>query len=243
MATESGTDIRSDDAHGWGWLDDNTAVELPKIGLRAAPSDQYGNDEWDWLNNPPPPHGGTLGPDAEAEPGRWRGLPSKAWAALGAVALSATSLVIAGGFVAREEQPPTAAPTMTAAPPPSIPPTRPACQGLTAPVVTATAEGADPMTRAIAGFEYAYYQGDAEAALRFVAPEAGILPEALAAGIASIPKDTRHCVAITPIADTTATVHLVELHPDNQRIDYLQVINVRITDAVAAIINIQKQGT
>ncbi|WP_433622254.1 hypothetical protein [Nocardia sp. CA-120079] len=235
MATQSGTDIRTDDAHGWGWLDDNTAVELPLIGSRATPSDHPGNDEWDWLNNPPPPHGSALDPDVETKPGRLRGLPAKAWAALGAVALSATSVVIAGGFVVRDEQPPTAAPTMPAATPPSTPPTRPACQGLTAPVVTDTTDGPDPMTRAIAGFEHAYYQGDADAALRFLAPEAGILPEALAVGIASIPKDTRHCVAITPIADTTATVHLVELHLDNQRIDYLQVINVRITDAVAAI--------
>ncbi|MEV5835370.1 hypothetical protein [Nocardia sp. NPDC052112] len=243
MATESGTDIRTDDMHGWGWLDDNTAVELPVIGSRATPSDHHGNDEWDRLNDQPPAHAGILEPDAETEPGRSRGLPSKAWTALGMAALAAVSLVIAGSFAARERHPQTAAPTMTVAPPTSTPSPRPACQGLTAPVVTATPEGPDPMTRAIAGFEYAYYQGNPEAALRFLAPDARILPEALAAGIASIPKDTRHCVAITPIADTTATVHLVELHPDNQRIDYLQVINVRITDAVAAIVNIQKQGT
>ncbi|MFE9328242.1 hypothetical protein ACIHDR_43355 [Nocardia sp. NPDC052278] len=240
MATESGTDIRTDDAHGWGWLDNNSAVELPVIGSRTTPSDHPGNDEWDWLNNQPPPHAGTLEPDAET--GRSHGLPSKAWAALGVAALAAVSLVVAGSFAARDEHPQTAAPTMTVASPTSALSPR-ACQGLTAPVVTDTADGPDPMTRAIAGFEYAYYQGNAEAALRFLAPETGILPEALAAGIASIPKDPRHCVAITPIAETTATVHLVELHPDNQRIDYLQVINVRITEGVAAIINIQKQGT
>ncbi|WP_063047872.1 hypothetical protein [Nocardia pseudovaccinii] len=242
MATESGTDIRTDDAHGWGWLDDNSAVELPVIGSRTTPSDHHGADEWGWLNNQPLPHGGTLDPAVEPEPGRLRGLPSNAWTALGVVAFAAVSLVIAGSFAARDVQPQTAAPTITAAPP-STPPAHPACQGLTAPVVTATTGGSDPVTRAIAGFEYAYYQGDAEAALRFLAPDAGILPEALAAGIASIPKNTRHCVAITAIADTTAAVHLVELHPDNQRIDYLQVINVRITEGAAAIINIQKQGT
>ncbi|MFX0576240.1 hypothetical protein [Nocardia nepalensis] len=245
MATESGTDTRTDDVHGWGWLENNHAVELPVTGTRARPSDRETDDEWAWLNGNPPSNTDGFEPN-DAEPGRGRGLPPKAWAVIGVAAVVAASLVIAGAVAARNERPQTAAPTMTAAPPPSTMPTaaRSACEGLTGTVVTVTADGIDPMTRAIAGFEYAYYtQASAEAAMRFLAPEAGILPEPLAAGIASIPQGTRHCVAITPIAETTAAVHVVELRRDGQRIDYLQVINVRVTDSAGAITNIQKQGT
>ncbi|MEV0759431.1 hypothetical protein [Nocardia sp. NPDC050435] len=152
----------------------------------------------------------------------------------------------------RRDNEPTAEPE-SAAPSSAVPlgstpaavPSSPACTGLSGALVTATvAPSAGPLMAAIAGFEHAYYVArDPEAALRWLAPEAGIAAEPLAAGITSIPAGTQHCVAITPIAETTATVHLAERRPDGQRIDYLQVINIRVAEAGHAVItNIQRQG-
>ena len=97
----------------------------------------------------------------------------------------------------------------------------------------------------IASFEAAYYiDRDAAKAMVLLAPETGITVEGLAAGIASIPPGTRHCVAITPITPTTANVHIAELHPDRKRVDYLQLINTRPADTGGAqlISNFQKRG-
>ncbi|MDN2500328.1 hypothetical protein FHY52_27115 [Nocardia nova] len=78
----------------------------------------------------------------------------------------------------------------------------------------------------IATFEDAYYRlRSAEAAVQVLALETGITLESLAAGIATIPLGTTYCVAITPVTSNTANVHIVELHPDHKRVDYLQVIN------------------
>ncbi|MFE2997386.1 hypothetical protein ACFXG4_20520 [Nocardia sp. NPDC059246] len=118
-----------------------------------------------------------------------------------------------------------------------------ACQGLSGSTIT-DADG-DPTTLAglIAAFEYAYYQRrSADAAMRLLAPESGIQRDPLATGLTSIPSGTRHCVAVTPLADTAADVHLVEVRPDGTRTDYLQVINTRRADTGLLITNIQKRG-
>ncbi|MFD4439897.1 hypothetical protein ACFWPK_08965 [Nocardia sp. NPDC058519] len=168
----------------------------------------------------------------------WHRLPGRAWAALaatvailgGAVALSATNSEQTGDAAA----PPSASSTAEGA-----------CTGLSGTVVTD--RDGDPTTvpGLIASFEAAYYiHRNPEAALRLIAPEAGIAAEGLAVGIASIPAGTTHCVAITPISATTANVHIAELHPDRKRLDYLQLINTRPADTGAALLisNFQKQG-
>ncbi|MFB8004897.1 hypothetical protein [Nocardia sp. NPDC056000] len=137
----------------------------------------------------------------------------------------------------------------TAAPGPATPPsTSPpsvagACTGLSATTITSGQGDTSTMPGVIAAFEYAYYHlRSAAAAMLLLTPEAAISAETLAAGIASIPIGTMHCVAITPIADTAANVHLAELHPDHTRTDYLQVINLRSVGAGPLISNIQRQG-
>ncbi|MFE3228572.1 hypothetical protein [Nocardia sp. NPDC059228] len=118
-----------------------------------------------------------------------------------------------------------------------------ACTGLSAPTITDGAGDTTSVAGVIAAFEFAYYhQRSADAAMRLLAPDAGIALEPLTAGIASIPAGTTHCVGITPITDNTADVHLVELHLDRTRTDYLQVINLRRTGTGPLIYNIQKQG-
>ncbi|WP_051025591.1 hypothetical protein [Nocardia aobensis] len=138
----------------------------------------------------------------------------------------------------------TAVPTRTAAPPSSnAAAVGGACAGLTG--ATVTDRDGDPRTVAgvVASFENAYYRlRSADAALRVVAPEAGLAADALAAGIASIPEGSTYCVAITPIATGSANVHVVEQHPDRSRTDYLQVINTRTDGANLLITNIQKQA-
>ncbi|MFE9324176.1 hypothetical protein ACIHDR_11625 [Nocardia sp. NPDC052278] len=137
----------------------------------------------------------------------------------------------------------TAIPTLTAGPPSTATPSGGACTGLSGATVTDTAGDTHSPAGVIVAFEHAYYsQRSAEAALRLVAPEAGLAPDALAAGIASVPVGTTHCVAITLIADGAAEVHVVELHPDGQRVDYLQLINVRPDSGGVVITNIQKRG-
>ncbi|UGT53980.1 hypothetical protein [Nocardia asteroides] len=189
----------------------------------------------------------TLSPD-DAAPGPRSGtalvdrLPRGAWAAL-----AATVAVLAGVLlVATEKTGDGGGPVRaTAAPPsPTTPPQGP-CAGLTGEVVTESA--GDPATLAgvIASFEAAYYiHRDAARAMPLLAPESGITVEGLAAGIASVPPGTRHCVAITPIAATTANVHIVEIRPDRTRTDYLQLINTRPAEAGDALLisNFQKQG-
>ncbi|MGW5456602.1 hypothetical protein [Nocardia sp. NPDC003979] len=120
-----------------------------------------------------------------------------------------------------------------------------ACAGLSAQTVTAGAGDTRTVAGVIAAFEFAYYvTRSAEEALRLVTPQAGIVPEPLAAAITALPIGTSHCVGITPIAENTAEVHLVELHPDGRRFDYLQLINVSAAAAGELVItNIQKRGS
>ncbi len=173
----------------------------------------------------------------------WHRLPGGAWSALaatvavlaGVVALSTTNDAgSTSGVVGATAAPASASST-----------TEGACTGLSGTVVTD--RDGDPATvpGLIAAFEAAYYiHRNAEAALRLVAPEAGITVEGLTVGIASIPAGTTHCVAITPISATTATVHIAELHPDRTRLDYLQLINTRPADTGTGLLisNFQKQG-
>lgn len=119
-------------------------------------------------------------------------------------------------------------------------PDNPACAGIDAPVVTDRA--GEPTTPAglISAWEHAYYTlRDAPAALTHVDPAAGLSVEALAAGIASIPPGTRWCVGITPIAESAAQVHLAEQRPGGDRVDYLQLINLRRTGNRLVITNFQ----
>ncbi|TLG01746.1 hypothetical protein FEK35_23070 [Nocardia cyriacigeorgica] len=120
-----------------------------------------------------------------------------------------------------------AAPSLTAARPSDPSQAPAACKGLSGATITSEAGDDASLTGVIAAFEHAYYvRRDPAAAMGVLAPATGITAEALAAGIASIPPGSTHCVAITPIADTAAEIHLVELHPDRSRVDYLQVVNV-----------------
>lgn len=169
-------------------------------------------------------------------------LPGGAWAALAAtVALLAGVLVVFTGDTGDTGQQVLA----TAAPPsPTTTPQGP-CAGLSGTVVTDRAGDPATLEGLIASFEAAYYiDRDAGKATGLLAPETGITAEALAAGIATIPPGTRHCVAITPITPSTANVHIAELRPDHQRIDYLQLINTRPADTGTALLisNFQKQG-
>ncbi|MGY1929531.1 hypothetical protein [Nocardia gipuzkoensis] len=169
-------------------------------------------------------------------------LPRGAWAAL-----AATIAVLAGILLVTTDKTSDTGAQMpsTAAPLSSTTTAQGPCTGLTGEVVTERA--GDPATLAgvIASFEAAYYiDRDATKAMPLLAPESGITFEGLAAGIASVPHGTRHCVAITPIAPTTANVHITEIRPDRTRIDYLQLINTRPAETGGALVisNVQKQG-
>ncbi|PKV80495.1 hypothetical protein [Nocardia fluminea] len=169
-------------------------------------------------------------------------LPRGAWAAL-----AATVAVLAGVLlVSPEETSDTGAQRpSTAAPPSSTTPAQGPCTGLTGEVVTESAGDPNTLAGVIASFEAAYYiHRDAGRAMPLLAPESGITFEGLAAGIASVPPGTRHCVAITPIAPTTANVHIVEIRPDRTRTDYLQLVNTRPAETGGALLisNVQKQG-
>ncbi|OXR39699.1 hypothetical protein B7C42_08233 [Nocardia cerradoensis] len=193
-------------------------------------------DEWRWLE-PRSPVGGQEHPRL--------GMPSaRMWMVVGATVTVAALLVLIGALTVADHGGHTPVPAFTAAPPTSsASAVGGACAGLTGTTVT-DREG-DPATLAgvVASFENAYYRlRDADAALRVVAPEAGLAAGALAAGIASIPAGSTYCVAITPIAAGSANVHVVEQHPDRTRTDYLQVINTRPTNSGLLITNIQKQA-
>ncbi len=185
-------------------------------------------------------------PDTARAPRRGTGLadrlPRGAWAAL-----AATIAVLAGVLLVPTDKTGDSGGQVpaTAAPPTSTTPAQGPCTGLTGEVVTEQA--GDPATLAgvIAAFEAAYYiHRDAARAMPLLAPESGITFEGLAAGIASVPPGTRHCVAITPIAPTTANVHIAEIRPDRTRTDYLQLINTRPAEGGGALLisNVQKQG-
>ncbi|MEV0109222.1 hypothetical protein AB0H42_23170 [Nocardia sp. NPDC050799] len=238
--TEPGTD------YGWGWLD--TTDPIPLTHRHEANPD----NAFDTATAEPPSL--TTPPEPEPETvARWaHRMPVRARIALTA-SLIVSVILIGGGVFTLHGGTTTAPelPSVTAAPPltltsetPSTAPASPeACRGLTGDLVTDRDGDAATVTGVIAAFEYAYYTArDAAAALRLTGPEAGLDPHMLAGGIASIPAGARHCVAITPVADTAAEVHLVEVHPGGQRRDYLQVINVRRDGDRLLITNIQKRG-
>ncbi|MFF0532917.1 hypothetical protein ACFYT3_31665 [Nocardia amikacinitolerans] len=226
---------------GWEWLDitEPTVLQAVPTGHAEHPTPGSAN-EWQWIAHPPAVH--TLA----ATPWRAR-LPRRGWAALAAGLAVAAALVVAGIVsIAGRDYTPAAIPTVTAHPPAqaTTAAVSGACAGLSGQTVTAGAGDTHSLAGVIAAFEHAYYvQRNPEVAMGLLAIETGVVPEALAAGISSIPAGSTHCVAITPIADGAAEVHLVELHPDGARIDYLQLINLRRNpDGATVITNIQKRG-
>ncbi|MQY23014.1 hypothetical protein [Nocardia macrotermitis] len=180
-----------------------------------------------------------------SSPGPGRGFPGRVslrgWAGLAAVVAVAVGVVVGA-------QGPRPAATHAGAggstTPSSASAAAGACAGLSGRVVTDRGGDRSTVPGVIATFEDAYYtQRNAEAAVRVVAPESGITQQALAAGIDSIPVGTVHCVAITPVTANTATVHLVELHADGKRVDYLQVINtISGPNGSLLISHVQEQG-
>ncbi|MFI6779194.1 hypothetical protein [Nocardia sp. NPDC050412] len=229
----TGTDIDTD--HGGGWLHRAEPVALQPVSPATGDAKPERGTEWQWISQHPP----------QLASGRTRaGIPRRVWIGLTG-ALGVAAALIAVGISSIADRPDTTAviPTSTASPPTTTSPPGGACTGLSGQTVTDTAGDTHSLPGVIAAFEHAYYrQRSAETALGLVAPEAGLTVEGLAAGIASIPIGTTHCVAITPIAEGTAEVHLVERHPDGQRIDYLQLINVGSAPDGVVITNIQKRG-
>ncbi|MFD3706170.1 hypothetical protein ACFWUP_23775 [Nocardia sp. NPDC058658] len=138
--------------------------------------------------------------------------------------------------------------TVTTTTPSSSAPPTPACRGLSAPTITAGPGDTTTFAGVVAAFEYAYYvRRDVDAALQVTDPRAGLTREVLAAAITALPTGTTHCVAITPITDGAGEVHVVELHPDGTRFDYLQLVNTSRSatgpdPAGLVITNIQRRG-
>ncbi|WP_107657537.1 hypothetical protein [Nocardia suismassiliense] len=225
--------------HGWGWLRPTEPAAVQPISPRLVDDGETPEgSEWQWLTAGAGPH-----PPAIESPNRlWR---RWIWLAT-AVVLGVVSVGVWVGVTAGHQDTPTALPTVTAAPPiVTTSPTGGACAGLSGATVTDSAGDTRSVTGVIAAFEHAYYVArDAAAALALVGQEAGLVAEALAAGIASISPGTTHCVAITPITGgAAAEVHLVERHPDGGRRDYLQLINTRLDEhGTTVITNIQKRG-
>ncbi|MGV9822936.1 hypothetical protein [Nocardia xishanensis] len=226
--------------HGSGWLTLAEPAVRQTVSIdETAPLPAGGGNEWQWVAHPP-----TAAPTIPLAAHR-AGLPRRLGlcTALGVAAVLGTAGIVS---IADRDYTPAVIPTMTANSPTttSTPAVAGACTGLSGQTVTAGPGDTHTPAGVIAAFEHAYYvQRDAMAALRLIAPEVGIGGEALAAGIASIPLGSVHCVAITAIADGAADVHVVELRPDGQRIDYLQLINVRRNpDGATVITNIQKRG-
>ncbi|NKY26239.1 hypothetical protein [Nocardia gamkensis] len=243
----------SDDDEAEAWVD--LPRPLPDSHFVADSSFVSGVDE---PGQSPLPEGVWFAPLQDtpdtAATGRFSGwwvsigdrLPRGAWAALGAAIAILTGVLVGTATESRDAGQQVQA---TAAPPSPTNTAQGPCAGLSGEVVTDRA--GDPATLAgvIASFESAYYiDRDASKAMPLLAPETGITAEALAAGIASIPPGTRHCVAITAITPTTANVHIAELRPDRTRVDYLQLINTRPAadtgtgTALLLISNFQKQG-
>lgn len=213
----------------WRWLEANPSAEQQTAPAQLHPDGDHIHRE----------------PEVQEQEASRLGMPSAwMWIVVGAAVTMAASLVLVGALTVANPSGHTAVPTPTAAPPSSnAAAAGGACAGLTG--ATVTDRDGDPRTVAgvVASFENAYYRlRSADAALRVVAPEAGLAADALAAGIASIPAGSTYCVAITPIAAGSANVHVVEQHPDRSRTDYLQVINTRPDGAGLRITNIQKQA-
>ncbi|MBF6340633.1 hypothetical protein IU450_32760 [Nocardia abscessus] len=244
---ESGEDDR------WAWLDqprtgpDLRLVPSPDPGLDsetgAEPGSRISMRRDRWLvavaQTPDAPDTGVgvLGRINARERVSWR-----VWAALAASVAVMIGLVAVGASDTRDAGDRLSA---TALPPSATSAAEGACTGLSGTTVTdRRADTTATVAGVIAAFEAAYYiDRSAEAAMRLLAPESGIAADGLAAGIASIPAGATHCVAVTPISESTANVHVVELRPDRQRMDYLQLINTRPGEGGGLLIsNVQRQG-
>jgi hypothetical protein len=210
-----------------------------------------------WLHNPNSPESHSDEPQrvdqhVDSQPGqhnRGRAQRSRivaiSAAVLTVVSGSAAALAVSmsGGSGDRADTSATTSAPLTASS--AVVVTERACAGVTAQIVTAGAGDTATVAGVIAAFEHAYYvTRSAEQVLRLTSPQAGLAHEPLAAAITALPLGTTHCVGITSIAQNTAEVHLVELHPDGRRFDYLQVINVSgVAPAGLVITNIQKRGS
>jgi hypothetical protein len=169
------------------------------------------------------------------------GMSVRGWAGLAALAAVSTGVLL--GIHAPHHTAQHTGPRAVGTRTPATSPAASACAGLSGTVITNRSGDTATVPGVIAAFENAYYTRQAATALALLAPDAGIAPAALTDGIASIPPGTTHCVAITPLAENAATVHIAEIHPDRQRTDYLQVINTRPASGGGLLISrIQKQG-
>ncbi|WP_280336307.1 hypothetical protein [Nocardia wallacei] len=198
--------------------------------------------ETDWFRLPE--SDGQQYPSPRGRRGGGHGLPWRGWAALAAL-VAVTIGVLAATRTTHQPGPDTGTGAPLAVPAATTTTgSGGACAGLSGPVVTDRSGDTTTVAGVIAAFEAAYYIGrSAEEALRVVAPEAGITVQALADGIATVPAGTTHCVAITPLGANTANVHIVEMRPDGQRMDYLQVVNTRPAPGGGLlIINFQAQS-
>lgn len=230
--TAPGTD--TEDEHGWGWLTTTAASPIPLRPSTSVDSPTDAGAEWEWLANPTPP----TKPTTAARRPRIR---LRTWVIVG-LAVTALAGAATSAILARHTGQPQTAQAATTTPHTAVRLVSPACAGLTGAVVTDRAGDTGTVAGLIATFEFAYYTTrSAEEAIRTLAADSGIVPQALVDGIASIPPGTRHCVAINLLAGGAADVHVVELHPDLSRVDYLQLINTRRTPAGLAISNIQGQ--
>ncbi len=217
--------------HGAGWLD---PVDVDNQQSDLEFSDDAGPEE---LNR--------SGEMANRSDIRSRRRTRTAIFVTGVVASVAGALIGAGFSVVSNQGAPVATPATATTTPPSTTtaPHAKACAGVMAQTVT---DGPGETTTAagvIAEFEHAYYvERNTDAALAVVGPLAGISREGLAAAITALPAGVTHCVGVDVIAENTAHVHLVELHPDSDRLDFLQLINVATTGSGLVITNIQKRG-
>lgn len=214
-------DLRVIPGHG-------TSLDVDEPDQLPAPTD-------DWLVPPAEP---SVAPVRGTLSRGWVGIryrmPGGAWAVLGIVVGLLTSVLVFStvgtGPTSRQVQ-------ATAVPPSSSAAPQDPCAGLSGTVVTDRAGDPNTVEGVIASFEAAYYiDRDATKATALLAPEAGITVEGLAAGIAKTPPGARHCVAITPTATGTANVHIVVVHPDRTRVDYLQLITTRPADPGPALL-------
>lgn len=213
-----------------------------------------------WLHKPdsPEPHSDAphrVDPHVENQAGQHNRGPAHRFRI---VAISAAVLSVVTGMAAAlavsmsgesrdraDTSPTTSAPPTGTTTTSVVVATERACAGLTAQTVTAGVGDTATVAGVIAAFEHAYYvTRNAEQVLRLTSPQAGLAHEPLAAAIIALPIGTTHCIGVTSIAENTAEVHLVELHPDGRRFDYLQVINVSaVAPAGLVITNIQKRGS
>lgn len=220
----------------WGWLRNSSFTpRSPEANQAQAPAET----EWDWLDETALEIVHRIG---GREDHRAVSTNVRRWAAVLVTVATATAVIVVAVRALTTGPLSAAVPSVATTSTPTPVAAGP-CYGLSAPTIEE--EDAEPTSLAglITAFEYAYYkQRSAEAAMRLLAPESGIQRDPLAAGIASVPSGTKHCVAITPIADTAADVHLVEVRPGGIRTDYLQVINIRRSGTGLLITNIQKRG-